>query len=455
VTERLVVIGGDAAGMTAAAGARRRRDPEDLEIVAYERGPYTSYSACGIPYFVGDLVSDVDDLVARTPDEHRRNGIDVRTGHEVVAIDLNRRRVRVRDLAGDGAAERDEPFDQLVVATGAVPSRPHVPGADAGGIFGVQTLADGVTARRAVDERAPRRAVVVGGGYVGLEMAEALVRRGLEVALVDRTEQPMAGTLDLDMGALVADALRAVGVKLHLGEAVDGFDVEDGSVRAVHTANRSLPADIVVLGLGVRPDSALAKEAGIAVGETGGIVTDARMETSVGGIWAAGDCVESTHRVTGMPVALALGTHANKQGRVVGINATGGDVRFPGVIGTAVSKICVYEVARTGLTEHQAAELDRDVVAATIESTTRAGYYPEAAPIKVKVVADRRDGRIVGAQIVGAEGAAKRIDVIATAIWNRMPVDEVASLDLSYAPPFSPVWDPVLVAARKAADMLD
>jgi NADPH-dependent 2,4-dienoyl-CoA reductase/sulfur reductase-like enzyme len=455
VTERLVVIGGDAAGMTAAARARRRRDPEDLEIVAFERGPYTSYSACGIPYFVGDLVSDVDDLVARTPEEHRRNGIDVRTGHEVVAIDLNQRRVRVRDLTGDGAAERDEPFDQLVVATGAVPSRPHVTSADAEGIFGVQTLADGVTVRRAVDERAPRRAVVVGGGYVGLEMAEALVRRGLEVALVDRTEQPMAGTLDLDMGALVADALRAVGVKLHLGEAVDGFDVEDGSVRAVHTANRSLPADIVVLGLGVRPDSALAKEAGIAVGETGGIVTDARMETSAGGIWAAGDCVESTQRITGLPVALALGTHANKQGRVVGINATGGDVRFPGVIGTAVSKICVYEVARTGLTEHQAAELDRDVVAATIESTTRAGYYPEAAPIKVKVVADRRDGRIVGAQIVGAEGAAKRIDVIATAIWNRMPVDEVASLDLSYAPPFSPVWDPVLVAARKAADMLD
>jgi NADPH-dependent 2,4-dienoyl-CoA reductase/sulfur reductase-like enzyme len=456
VTERLVVIGGDAAGMTAAARARRRRDREDLEIVAFERGPYTSYSACGIPYFVGDLVSDVDDLVARTPDEHRRNGIDVRTGHEVVAIDLNRRHVRVRDLAGDAAAgaERDELFDQLVVATGAVPSRPQVPGADAGGVFGVQTLADGVTARRAVDERAPRRAVVVGGGYVGLEMAEALVRRGLEVALVDRTEQPMAGTLDLDMGALVADALRSVGVTLYLGEAVDGFEVKDGSVRAVQTANRSLPADMVVLGLGVRPDSALAKQAGVAVGGTGGIVTDARMETSVGGIWAAGDCVESTHRITGLPVALALGTHANKQGRVVGINATGGDVRFPGVIGTAVSKICVYEVARTGLTEYQAAEHDFDVVAATIESTTRAGYYPDAAPIKVKVVADRRDGRILGAQIVGAEGAAKRIDVVATAIWNRMPVDEVASLDLSYAPPFSPVWDPVLVAARKAADML-
>ena len=453
MTERLVVIGGDAAGMTAAARARRRRDPEDLEIVAFERGPYTSYSACGIPYFVGDLVSEIDELVARSPDEHRKNGIDVRTGHEVVAIDVNKRRVRVRDLTGDGS-ERDESFDQLVVAAGAVPSRPDVPGVDAEGIFGVQTLADGVTVRRAVDEGEPRRAVVVGGGYVGLEMAEALVRRGLEVALVDRTEQPMASTLDLDMGELVADAVRAVGVTLHLGEAVDGFEVENGLVRAVHTANRSLPADIVILGLGVRPNIALAREAGIAIGNKGGIVTDARMETSVGGVWAAGDCVESVDRITGLPIVVALGTHANKQGRVVGINATGGDVRFPGVVGTAVSKICVYEVARVGLTEREAADLDRNVVAVTIESTSRAGYYPGAAPIKVKVVAERPGGRLLGAQIVGAEGAAKRIDVLATAIWNRMTVDEVASLDLSYAPPFSPVWDPVLVAARKAADML-
>ena len=453
MTERLVVIGGDAAGMTAAARARRRRDPEDLEIVAFERGPYTSYSACGIPYFVGDLLSDIDELVARSPDEHRKNGIDVRTGHEVVAVDVNKRRVRVRDLAGDGS-DRDEPFDQLVVAAGSVPTRPDVPGVDAEGIFGVQTLADGVTVRRAVDEGEPRRAVVVGGGYVGLEMAEALVRRGLEVSLVDRTEQPMASTLDLDMGELVADAIRAVGVSLHLGEAIDGFEVENGSVRAVHTANRSLPADLVVLGLGVRPNIALAREAGITVGDKGGIVTDARMETSVGGVWAAGDCVESVDRITGLPVVVALGTHANKQGRVVGINATGGDVRFPGVVGTAVSKICVYEVARTGLTEREAAELHVDVVAAKIESTSRAGYYPGAAPITVKVVAERPGGRLVGAQIVGSEGAAKRIDVLATAIWNRMGVDDVASLDLSYAPPFSPVWDPVLVAARKAADLV-
>ena len=453
--ERLVVVGGDAAGMSAAARARRRRVPDELEIVAFERGPFTSYSACGIPYFVGDLVTDIDELVARTPEEHRRNGIDVRTEHEVVGIDVDRRRVRVRDLPSAGGEERDEPFDQLVVATGAVPFRPDVPGIDADGIFGVQTLADGVAVRRAIDERAPNRAVIVGGGYIGLEMAEALVRRGLEVALIDLTEQPLAATLDADMGALVADALRAVGVTLHMGEPVDGFDTTDGgAVRAVRTARRMLPADVVVLGTGVRPETRLADAGGIALGDTGGIVTDSRMETSVDGVWAAGDCVETIDLVTGRRGVVPLGTHANKQGRVVGINATGGDVRFPGVVGTAASKICAYEVARTGVTEREAARAGINVVAATIEATSRAGYFPGAEPITVKVVAERPTGRIVGAQIVGEEGAGKRIDVLATAIWNRMHVDEVAGLDLSYAPPFAPVWDPVLVAARKAASML-
>ena len=456
MTERLVVIGGDAAGMTAASRARRSRDRDELEIVAFERGPYTSYSACGIPYFISDVVTDLDALVARSPEEHRRNDIDVRTGHEVVTIDVNRRRVRVRRLDGGNGSgtESDEPFDQLVVATGAVPHRPELPGADADGIFGVQTLADGVALRRALDEEQPRRAVVVGGGYIGLEMAEALIERGLDVTLVDRTEQPMATTFDDDIGALVTDALRAVGVKMQMGEAVESFETDGGAVRAVRTAQETLPADIVVLGMGVLPNSRLAGDAGIALGDTGGIVTDSRMETSVGGVWAAGDCVESLDRVTGRRVVIPLGTHANKQGRVIGINVTGGDARFPGVVGTVASKICAYEVARTGITERYAREVGLDVVAATIESTTRAGYFPGAASIKVKVVAARDDGRIVGAQIVGKEGAAKRIDVLATAVWNRMPVDEVADLDLSYAPPFAPVWDPVLIAARKAADLL-
>ena len=451
MTERLVVVGGDAGGMSAAARARRRvPDTAALEIVAFERGSFTSYSACGIPYFVGDMVHDVHDLVARSPEEHRQRGIDVRIHHEVVEVDLDRRTVRVRDL--DGGGEEDHGFDQLVLATGASPLRPRLEGIDAAGVYGVQTLADGVAVRRAVDDDKPTRAVVVGSGYVGLELAEALVMRGVHVSLVERLPQPMP-TLDPDVGELVGDALRTAGVHLHTGEAVTGFDVSgDGRVRGVVTGARTLPCDLVVLGLGVRPNGTVAAAAGIGVGETGGVKTDAAMASTAAGVWAAGDCVETWHRVSQRPVAIALGTHANKQGRVVGINATGGDATFPGVIGTAVSKICAYEVARTGLTEAEAAAAGFDAVATTITATTRAGYYPGAEEITVKLVVEQRSGRVLGGQIVGREGAAKRIDVLAAAVWHEMTAEELIGLDVGYAPPFSPLWDPVLVAARRAAD---
>ena len=451
MTERLVVVGGDAGGMSAAAQARRRvPDPADLEIVAFERGSFTSYSACGIPYLVGDLVHDVDELVARSPEEHRERGIDVRIRHEVVAVDLDRRTVRVRGL--DGGREEDHGFDQLVLATGATPLRPPIDGIDAAGVFGVQTLADGIAVRRAVDDEQPERAVVVGCGYIGLELAEALVMRGIDVSLVERLPQPMP-TLDPDMGELVGDALRGAGVHVYTGESVTGFDVAgDGRVEGVVTDARTLPCDLVVLGLGVRPNSTLAAAAGIGVGETGGVTTDAAMEATADGVWAAGDCVETWHRVSQRPVAIALGTHANKQGRVVGINVTGGDAAFPGVIGTAVSKICAYEVARTGLNEAEAAAAGFDAVAATITATTRAGYYPGAEKITVKLVVERRSRRVLGAQIVGREGAAKRIDVVAAAVWHEMTAEELVGVDIGYAPPFSPLWDPVLVAARRLVD---
>jgi len=449
VTRRLVVVGGDAGGMSAAAQARRRQGPDELEIVAFERGEYTSYSACGIPYFVGGVVEDANDLIARTPEEHRRRDVDVRTRHEVTGIDLDRRVAHVRPL--DGGTDATEPFDDLLLATGATPVRPDLPGIDADGIFGVQTLADGLAVRAAVDERQPRSAVIVGGGYIGLEIAEALVHRGISTALVESGPQPM-GTLDANMGELVAEALRAVGVTLYLEHAVDGFDVEDGRVQAVRTASETLPADIVVLGLGVRPNSDLARAAGVMVGDTRGIVVDDHMRTSAEGVWAAGDCVETFHRVSRKQVAIALGTHANKQGRVVGINVTGGDAAFPGVLGTAVSKVCAYEVARTGLNEREAADAGLDATAVTIESTSRAGYMPEAPTLRVKMVTERGTGRVLGAQIVGKEGAAKRIDIAAVAIWNEMTAAQLVNVDLGYAPPFSPLWDPVLVAARKAAE---
>jgi NADPH-dependent 2,4-dienoyl-CoA reductase/sulfur reductase-like enzyme len=450
VTDRLVVIGGDAAGMTAAATARRRVPADQLDIVAFEQGDYTSYSACGIPYLIGGLVDDPDALIARTPEEHQRRGIDARTGHQVLAIDTAGRRAQVRRVA-DGV-ESWERFDQLVIATGSTPRRPPIPGVHAAGIFGVQTLGDGLAVRAAADQA--RHAVVVGGGYVGLELGEALVRRGLSVALVEAAPQPMS-TLDPDMGALVADALRAVGIDVHAGERVEGFDTTAGHVTAVRTAARTLPADLVILGLGVEPNSGLARDGGIPVGDHGGITVDDHARTAVDGIYAAGDCTETFHRVSRRPVVAALGTHANKQGRVAGINVTGGDATFPGVLGTAASKICQYEVARTGLNEREAAAAGFNAVAVSIDATTRAGYYPDAAPIRVRVVTERSTGRLLGAQIVGEEGAAKRVDVLAAAIWNDMTVDEVASMDLAYAPPLAPVWDPTLVAARRAAATLE
>jgi NADPH-dependent 2,4-dienoyl-CoA reductase/sulfur reductase-like enzyme len=261
------------------------------------------------------------------------------------------------------------------------------------------------------------------------------------------------GTLDPDMGMLVGDAIRGLGIEVHSGVSVEAFATgADGRVNAVHTGEGVVDADIVVLGLGVRPASELAARAGLEVGVTGGIVTDARMATSAAGVWAAGDCAEIFHRVSRRPVAIALGTHANKEGRVVGVNATGGSLSFPGVIGTAVTKLCEFEIGRTGLSEREAAAAGFASVSAKIEATSRAGYYPGSSAITVKLVAEAHTGRLLGAQVIGREGAAKRIDVLAAAIWNEMTADEFSQIDLGYAPPFSPVWDPVLVAARQVTN---
>jgi NADPH-dependent 2,4-dienoyl-CoA reductase/sulfur reductase-like enzyme len=287
-------------------------------------------------------------------------------------------------------------------------------------------------------------------------MAEAMVNRGLEVTVVTRSREPMA-TLDPDMGAQVHRAMEGMGIdvrtSVQLREVSTG---PDGRATGVVTDQGELPADVVVLGTGVEPETTLAAGAGLSLGRWGGLVTDLQMRVfDVDGVWAAGDCVESIDLVSGNRVHVALGTHANKQGRVAGINLGGGYATFPGVIGTAITKVCDVEVARTGLSEAEAEAAGYRFVSAAVDSTTRAGYFPGAQPIRVKLVAEKRTGRLLGAQIVGRDDAAKRIDVLATAIWNEMHVEEVLSLDLSYAPPFSPVWDPVLIAARKAQDAVE
>jgi NADPH-dependent 2,4-dienoyl-CoA reductase/sulfur reductase-like enzyme len=451
---RLVVIGGDAAGMSAASQARRLQGPDALEILAFEKGPFTSYAACGIPYWISGMIDDRDDLVARAPEVFRdKQDIDVRIRHEVVGIDTDARTVTVRDL--EGGRDEEHGYDDLLVATGATPIRPPVPGIDLAGVLGVQTLVDGQRFLDTMAERDPKRAVVIGAGYIGIEMAEAMKLRGLEVHVVDLAQQPMS-TLDPEMGEKVADAMSGMGMDLHLGvpvEAIEGGD--DGYVRAVSTADGTIDADIVVLGTGTRPFADLADVAGIPIGPSRGIVVDRRQRTPVDGVWAAGDCAETFHRVSQRPVSIALGTIANKQGRIAGLNLGGSYGAFPGVLGTAVTKVCEVEIARTGLGREAALEAGFDVVTATIEGGTRAHYYPGVTPITVRVVAEKGTGRLLGAQIVGKEGAAKRIDVFATALWNEMTVEGMINLDLAYAPPFSPVWDPVLIAVRQAAGAVD
>ncbi|MGC0328925.1 NADPH-dependent 2,4-dienoyl-CoA reductase/sulfur reductase-like enzyme [Streptomyces sp. SAI-170] len=448
--KRLVVIGGDAAGMSAASQARRMKGPDELEIVAFERGHFSSYSACGIPYWVGGDVTDRDELIARSPKEHRSRGIDLRMRTEVTEIDVAGQRVRARDV--DSGDESWTSYDFLVIATGARPIRPDMPGADAPGVHGVQTLDDGQALLDTLERTRGRRAVVVGAGYIGVEMAEALIRREYEVTVVNRGSEPMS-TLDPDMGRLVHKAMEGMGMTM-----VDDAEVTairtgpDGRVRAVATADGEYAADVVVLGIGVRPETSLARAAGLPLGTHGGLLTDLAMRVrGHENIWAGGDCVEVLDLVSGRERHIALGTHANKHGQVIGTNVGGGYATFPGVVGTAVSKVCDLEIARTGLREKDARRAGLQYETVTIESTSRAGYYPGASPMTVKMLAERRTGRLLGVQIVGREGAGKRVDIAAVALTAGMTVDQMTALDLGYAPPFSPVWDPVLVAARKAS----
>jgi NADPH-dependent 2,4-dienoyl-CoA reductase/sulfur reductase-like enzyme len=444
----LVIIGGDAAGMSAAMQARRMR-PE-LKITAFEEGPTTSYAVCGMPYHVERLVENVEDLITRRAEVFReKHDIDARVRHRVETIDIRKKTVQVRDL--EAGRTFHQGYDQLMVATGALPIKPKkLPGIDAEGIHSLSTLPDSERIHREIEQRSPRSAVVVGGGYIGLEMAEALLARGMEVSVVELLPQVMS-TLDEDMAERVADALKKMGVTLNLNEGVESFQAEKGRITGVKTSRRLIHADVVILAIGIRPNVGLAEDAGIPLGETGAIRVDDRQRTGTADVWAAGDCVESVHIVSGRKVFIALGTVANKHGRIAGINLGGGEARFPGVAGTAITKVGETEIARTGLTVREAGKLEIETVTAFHKGRTKARYFPSAGPMAVKVVAEKATGRFLGGQIVGAPGAGKRIDVFATALHAGLTVSEMRYLDLAYAPPVSPVWDPILVAVGKAA----
>ena len=446
-TKRLVIVGGVAAGMSAAARARRL-DP-DLEIVAYERTGYVSYGACGLPYLIAGVVPKAADLVARTPEQFAKQGIQVETHHEVTAIDTSNKSVQVLDL--EGGRKLTTSYDKLVIATGASPIRPTMPGTELEGVFVLRNVEDGVAILSFLAEQKPRRAVIIGGGYVGVEMAEALVQRGLQTTMLDMQPQVL-DTFDPEVAQLMQDELGRNGVVVSVGNTAQAIESDGhGTVRVVVAEGGRYNADIILIGAGVSAESLLAKEAGIALGIEDAIAVDEKMQTNVPDVYAAGDCAETRHLLLEEPSYVPLGSTANKQGRVAGTNAAGGEAEFQGVVGTTITKAFELGVAVTGLTEKAARQLGRPAKAVKIEHGSRAHYYPSPGPISVKLVWEPGDGRLLGAQIAGPVAEAKRIDVLATALHHGLTIEDLQRLDLSYAPPFAPVWDPILVAANVAA----
>jgi len=453
---RFLVLGGDAAGMTAATHVRRA--VPEAEVVVVERGPYTSYSMCGIPYYVADTIHDAEDLVVRSPHEHRAAGITVHMETEALAIDAEARTVRVRAAgpAAPRAGEWDLPYDALLYAVGAHPKLPKVPGVAEYGVV-VHTLDEGERLKGLLDELEPEGAiVVVGGGYIGLELAEALVVRGFKAVLLDRSPQVMK-PLDPDMAEHVEQRLVEFGITVCLGEELREVQGVDGRCTAVVTSKGTHPAELVIVAAGSAPHVEMAQAAGCALGDSGAVVVDPRMRTTVAGIWAAGDVVESVNLVNGSRRNVQLGTHANKQGKVAGIDiaaALRGEEQtvaaFEGHVGTAITKVCEWEIARTGLTERECAEDGIGYAAVAFESTVTAGYFPEPGRVWVKMLAEEGSGRILGVQLVGNGGnSGKRIDVAATWCQLGVTVQRAQFLDLSYAPPFGGVWDILQVGARK------
>ncbi len=432
-----------------AASKAKREDP-DLDIVVFEKGEWVSYAACGMPYYVKGEIDELEDLVQVTAEEFREErDIDLRTGHEVVGIDPEARTVRVEGPNG----EFDQPYDQLLVATGAHAVKPPFDGIDLDGVFTIHSMDHADAIQEYVTERDPQSAAIVGGGYVGIEMAEALDERGLEVHMYEMLPHVLQPFGD-SVATVVEAHLREQGIELHLDTAVQGF-TGDGAVDGVALEDETVPADIVVVGVGVAPNVALAEDAGIEIGETGAIATDAYGRTNVDHIYAAGDCAEAHNVVTDAPDHVPLALTANRAGRAIGQSVTGTPTEVGGMAGTAIVKAFDLGAARSGLTdEEQARDAGFDPVSVEIQAPSRAHYYPGATELTVMLMADRPSGRVIGASIVGREGV-KRIDTVATALHADLTVAEVENLDLAYAPPFSPVWDPVATAARVLSGKVD
>ncbi len=442
--EQLLIVGGVAAGLAAAMEARRRAPA--LDITVLEKSGDISYGACGLPYVLSGLIPTLEQLVIHTPDYFRtRHNIDLQLHTEALEIFPARSTLRVRQ---DGAM-RELGFSQLVLATGAAAICPPLAGRELAGVFVLRHMEHGRQMLAHLHERRPRAAVVVGAGYIGLELAEAFARRGLHTTLIESSDNVM-GTIDGRLRERVVEELRAHGVEPIFGERVVAFEGGGEVERVLTERGRAVAAQIVCVGAGVTANAALAASAGLEIGASGAITVDAEQRTSAPNVYAAGDCCEVLHRVTGRRVWLPLGQPAVRQGWVAGANAAGAQPaeRYAGVVGTNVVKVFDLEIARTGLSLAEAQDAGFDAAAAEDEAHTRAGYYPGGAKILTRIIYDR-SGRLLGAQMVGREGVAQRIDVYAAALHAQLKVEEINRLDLAYAPPFAPVIDPILRATHK------
>jgi NADPH-dependent 2,4-dienoyl-CoA reductase/sulfur reductase-like enzyme len=448
MSDTFVIVGGDAAGMSAASKAKRE-DP-DLDVIVFEKGEWVSYAACGMPYYLKGDVEELDDLVAVRPEQFREErDVDLRTGHQVVAVDPDSETVTV-----EGDTERfEQPYDHLLVATGATAIEPPFDGLDLDGVFTLHDMDEADTIDQYLTEASPDSAAIVGGGYVGVELAEALSARGLDVALYEMLPHVLQPFGDA-VAEVVEAHLREQGVDLHLDTAVSGFEGTNRVERVALDADTQ-PADVAVVGVGVTPNTDLAADAGLELGSTGAIAADEYGRTNHQNVYAAGDCAEARHVVTGQSAHVPLALTANRAGRAIGQTVAGDPEPVGEIAGTAIVKAFDLGAARTGVVdEERARNAGFDPVSVSVSAPTRAHYYPGASELTVTLVADRGSGRLLGGTVVGREGA-KRIDTIATALTAGMTVRELRDADLAYAPPFSPVWDPVLTAAKVLDGELD
>lgn len=439
---KVVIVGGVAGG--ASAAARLRRLDEQAEIIVFERTGFVSYANCGLPYYIGGVIEEESALTLQSPKGFwDRFHITVKTSHEVTAIHPEEHTVEVHNL--ETGEHFIETYDKLILSPGAHPIRPELPGIDSKRLFCLRTVEDTLHIHSYVQEHKPTSAVVVGGGYIGIEAAENLRELGLEVTLLQRPKQLM-NSLDFDMATFVHMKMRDSGINLHLGANVTGFQEVDGRIVTNVAEGSPITADMVLLAIGVMPESHLAKEAGLQLGMKGAIAVNDRMETSAPDVYAVGDAVQVTHQVTGEDAVISLAGPANKQGRIVADVIAGLNSRYKGSLGSSVIKVFDLTVANTGLSEKAASAADYQYESVVLSPGSHAGYYPGATPMTMKVVFEQETLHLLGAQIVGGEGVDKRIDVLATAIQAGIRADQLKDLDLAYAPPYSSAKDPVNMA---------